>query len=305
MSGTHDGSIGTRRALAARAAGALLAWALLASGCAKHGPHAELTQPPAARPPVSDSVTVGLWHLDERIGTHVSDSSPFELNGTAGPDTRVDFGRYHNARLFPATAQSFVHVPYNPVMESPRGFSIEAWIYLNDYSRYELSGIAMRWTPVPNEQSWLLGVVGRRLANTISSPSPGWFEAETATLAPGHLVFAFRPELAAGTQSFQSSIVLPTNRWLHVAATMDGEVVRIYLDGRLDTQVAVANGIHRSDAPLVLGNALDPRRLTEFGSDLRQDPSNVPLPYYALNGVVDEVRLSNVARKSFESADQR
>ena len=129
--------------------------------------------------------------------------------------------------------------------------------------------------------------------------------ALAATLAAGHLVFAFRPEIAAGTQSFQSSVVLPTNRWIHVAASMDGEVVRLYLDGRLDAQVAVANGIHRSEAPLVLGNALDPRRLTDFGSELRQDPSNTPLPFYALNGIVDEVRLSNVARRSFESADLR
>lgn len=295
---------GENASRARRWAVAIAALALLAHGCAKHGPHAELPRVFVVRPPVSDSVTVGLWHLDERIGTRVSDSSPFRLDGTAGPDTRVDFGRFHNARLFPATAQSFVHVPYNPVMESPRGFTVEAWVYLNDYSRYELSGIAMRWTPVPNEQSWLLGVVGRRLANTVTSPSPGWFDAETATLGVGHLVFAFRPELAAGTQSFQSSTVLPTNRWLHVAATMDGEVVRLYLDGRLDVQVAVANGIHRSDAPLVLGNALDPRRLTEFGSDLRQDPSNLPLPFYALNGLVDEVRLSNIARREFEAAER-
>jgi hypothetical protein len=90
-----------------------------------------------------------------------------------------------------------------------------------------------------------------------------------------------------------------------VAATVDGEIVRLYIDGRLDVQVAVPNGIHRSDAPLVVGNVLDPRKLTEFGSDLRMDPNNLPLPYYALNGSVDELRLSNAARTSFESADLR
>lgn len=295
---------GPRRALATVGVATLL---LLANGCAKHGPHEVRTPspPPApAAPPSADSVTVGLWHFDERSGTAMNDASPFQLTGTSGPETRVEFGRYRNARAFTATSQSFVYVPYNPVMESPRGFTVETWLYVNDISRYEMSAIAMRWSPIPNEQSWLLGIVGRRLAST-DNPSPGWFDAVTSTLTPGHLVFAFQPKLAAATQIFQTAALLPTNRWVHVAATVDGEVVRLFLDGRLDSQVAVANGIKRSDAPLIVGNAIDPRRLTEFGSDLRQDPVRLPSPYYALNGIVDELRLSNVARTSFESADLR
>jgi hypothetical protein len=95
------------------------------------------------------------------------------------------------------------------------------------------------------------------------------------------------------------------NRWVHVAATVDGEIVKLYIDGRLDVQVAVTNGIRRSDAPLVLGNALDPRRLTDRSGELKQDDSNGVLPWYALNGLVDELRISNVARKTFESTDAR
>ena len=36
-----------------------------------------------------------------------------------------------------------------------------------------------------------------------------------------------------------------------------------------------------------------------------KDPTLLPLPYYALNGIVDELRLSNVARQYFESAGPR
>ena len=294
----------TRRALAALAAFAAL---VLASGCAKTGPHEiRAPSPPAAQPvpPAADSVTVGLWRFDERVGNTASDASPFRLTGTIGPETRVEFGRYRNARAFTATPQSFVYVPYNPVMESPRGFTVELWLFLNDISRYEMSAVAMRWSPIPNQQSWLLGIVGRNVASTVNR-SPGWFEDETSAFTQGHLVFAFRPEMAAATQTFQSAASVPTGRWVHVAASLDGEVVRIFLDGKLDSQVAVANGILRSDAPLVVGNALDPRRLTDFGGDLRQDTANLPSPYYALNGIVDELRLSNTARTTFESADLR
>ncbi len=289
-----------------------VAIALMLGACAKHGPSVadapKAPKSPAriATPPDADSITVGLWRFDERGGNHMTDASPFRLYGTAGPETRPEFGRYKGARGFAATAQSFVFVPYNPVMESPRGFSVEAWVYLNEYSTYELSMIGGRWTPVPNEQSWFLGVVGRKLTPASTGVvSPDWFTSEVALITTGHLVFGFRPEMAAGTQSFGTTATLPLRRWVHVAATIDGEVVKLYIDGRLDVQVAVPNGIHRSDAPLVIGNVLDPRKLTEFGSDLRMDPSNLPLPFYALNGSVDELRLSNAARTTFESADLR
>jgi hypothetical protein len=247
---------------------------------------------------------VGLWHFDDRSGPRVQDSGPFRLNGVAGPEARVEFGRFKSARSFNATVQSFVVVPYNPVMESPRGFTVEAWIYLNNISSYELSAIAMRWSPIQSEQSWLLGVVGRRLAAS-TTPSPGWFTEAVAPFISGRLVFAFRPETANTLQRFSSSATLPTNHWVHVAASVDGELVRIYIDGRLDVQVAVSTGIKPSEAPLVLGNALDPRRLTDVSGELKQDLANSPLPWYALNGFVDELRISNVARKEFESTDAR
>lgn len=285
---------------------AVLGLALLLAACGRKGGEPKPAAPPPAPavPPVADSVTVGLWRFEERVGNTLSDSSPFRMTATTGPDARVEFGRYKNARSFTATAQSFAIVPYNPVMESPRGFTIETWLYLRDYSRYELSVIAARWTPVPNEQSWLFGVVGRKIGST-TTPSPGWFEPQVAGLPSGRLMFSFTPELAAGTQSFMSTSTIPVERWVHVAATLDGEIVKLYVDGRLDSQAAIVNGIRRSTAPLVMGNVLDPRRLTDFGSDLRQDPSIALLPFYALNGTLDELRLSNVARVHFESADLR
>ena len=283
-----------------------LALSLALASCGKRADQPKMITPPPAPaiPPFADSVTVGLWRFDERIGNGLSDSSPFRLSGIAGPDARVEFGRYRNARSFSATAQSFVFVPYNPTMESPRRFTVETWLFLRDISRYELSVIAARWTPVPNEQSWLLGVVGRKIGST-TTPSPGWFESEVGGLPTGRLLFSFTPELAAGTQSFMSTTTLPLDRWVHVAATLDGEIVKIFVDGRLDSQAAVVNGIRRSTAPLVMGNVLDVRRLTDFGSDLRQDPSTALLPFYALNGMLDELRISNVARNHYESADLR
>ena len=259
--------------------------------------------PPAPGPSTADSVTIGLWHFDERSGPRAHDSGPSRLNGVAGPDARVEFGRFKSARSFAGGQQSFVVVPYNPVMESPRAFTVEAWVYLNGLSDRELSAIAMRWSPTPGEQSWVLGVVGQKGGATTASRLGGFSEA-VAPFASGRLILAFRADRASNLQRACSSSTLPMRRWVHVAASVDGEVVRFYIDGRLDGQVVVANGIRPSVAPLVIGNMVDPRRLTDAHGELRQDPAGAP-PTYALDGLVDELRLSKVARKTFESTGVR
>ena len=48
-----------------------------------------------------------------------------------------------------------------------------------------------------------------------------------------------------------------------------------------------------------------PFRAYHGSGELKQDDSNGVLPWYALNGLVDELRISNVARKTFESTDAR
>ena len=58
--------------------------------------------------------------------------------------------------------------------------------------------VAARWTPVPNQQSWFLGVVGRRILD-VQNPSPGWFSSEVSLAGTGRLVFGFRPDMAAAT----------------------------------------------------------------------------------------------------------
>lgn len=292
----------------ARLAAAALPLALLVAGaCGGRGPQAPA--PPAAgraQPPAVDSITIALWRFDEAGGTHVADAGPFALHGTAGLDTRPDFGRYGGARVFTGSTNSFVEVPYNPALESPRGFTVEAWLYLNNVSDYELSPIALRWTPVPTEQSWVFAVCGRRLIPpAVQVASPGWFTAIAAQAQPGHLLFAFVPENAGAVVVLGSSDLLPTGRWVHVAATADGEVARLYVDGRLDAQLAIHDAIRRTSAPLLVGNALDPRLLTTFGGDLRMDTNADPNAYYALDGSLDELRLSSLARTRFESADLR
>ncbi len=259
--------------------------------------------PPVA--PAADSATIGLWRFDENGGTRAADSGPERLDGVAGIDTHSEFGRYRSARGFARSVDSWVMVPYAPQFESHGGFTIEAWVRVDSVAIYEIQVLAARWSPVPNQQAWVFGVSGRNLAPPDVPLSPGWFRPLVGLAPPQRLVFGYQPLLAGAAIGFFSTSELPLARWVHVAASVDGEVVRLFVDGQLDAQYATPGPIRPSEAPLLLGSAFDPRHLTAFGGDLRMDPNALVSVYYPLVGAMDEVRLSRVARTRFESAALR
>jgi len=287
-----------------RAALALVAALLLVLATAGAKKPREPKKPP--EPPAVDSVTVALWALDENGGPLVADSGPFRLRGTAGGDTRTDFGRFRSARVFARAQQSFVVVPRNPALDVRGGFTIEAWVQVNSWSPCELQVVAARWSPVPGEQSWLLGVGGFKQAYPLApAGAPGLFDRHVTDVEAGRLVFLFQPAEAAAPEAYASVGSLPLERWVHVAATVDGSVVRLYLDGRLDSQYATRQTPRASGAPLVLGAFVDERRLSDVGGPLAIEGPSDYSPYYGFDGVIDEVRLSSAARARFESLDTR
>jgi hypothetical protein len=277
----------------AHATAPLLVAALLACGACAHAPSGELAGGGPAT--VADSVTTALWHMNETGGSRVADAGPFRLDGTAGLDTRTAFGRDRNGRVFGRSPNSFVLVPYNPAIEEPT-FTIEAWVYPTAFAIYEDAPIAGRWTPNANEQSWLLSVVGRKFVGT---QGPMLHQPLVAAGSRGQVMFAYQPESASPPQVFFTSRALELNQWTHVAATFDGQVVRFYLDGLIDSQHATVGRVRHSEAPLVMGNFFDPRGLSDFGGDLRAGASIDENAYYAFEGMLDEVRFSNTARTKF------
>jgi hypothetical protein len=246
--------------------------------------------------PGVDSVTTALWHMDEPGGARVADSGPFRLDGTAGLDARTEFGRFKSARHFVASVNSFVYVPANPVYDGGASFTIEAWINLDSYGDYEDTPIAAHWSPAGTDQSWIFTIIGR---NSPSNPGLGDHRVALGGVPPERLAFVFQPEAAGGPRAYYSNRAVPVQRWTHVAATYDGQVVRLFIDGLLDAQFASPGKIRPSAAPLFIGNAFDPRWLTNFSGTFRVDPNYDQTPYYAFQGVIDELRISSAARREF------
>lgn len=286
-----------RRAAAGRAlAGAAL---LVLAGCATAGGPGAAGGVTGA--PV-DSATVAAWRCDETATTRVADAGPLRLDGRAGVDTRADFGRVRNGRLFTKSVDSFVYVGYRAPLDPYRGFTIEAWVYPSAWGEYEVAPLVGRWTQQPGEQSWLLALSGLNISPSFApQPGPSYLSRLVQRGGPGFVVFTFLPDEAGSQRVFATSTALPLERWTHVAVTYDGQLVRFYLNGRQDSQYASAGRIRASRAPLLMGNYFDWRSLSEFGGDLRAELSD-PFPYYAFVGTLDEVRLSNEARADFPYA---
>jgi len=278
--------------------------ALALGGCA-HG--AEVAGgKPVSTGPEPDSVTTALWHMDETGGTRVADSGPFRLDGIAGLDASTTFGRYGRARVFTHSLDSFVQVGYNPALEAPDGFTIEAWIWLSSYGIWEDTPIAGRWDAATGDRSWLFSIVGQSLRPPLAPAlSPGDHTGLVGVASAGVLMFAFLTEDAGAPRSYFSTRPIELKRWTHVAATFDGSVVRIWIDGLPDAQYAVTGRLRASQAPLQVGNAVDPRWLRSFGGDLRADQARNSTPFYALDGLIDELRISSAARSGFPGVKGR
>lgn len=283
----------------APAAGTALAAGLLGialCGCAAGGAGGLRS---VVTPAPADSATVALWRFDETTGSRAGDSGPLRLDGRSGVDTRPDFGRIRNGRLFSRSIDSFVYVEHRPALDPYVGFTIEAWVRPDAWGDYEISPLAGRWTQQPSEQSWLLGISGLNISPQFANlPGPNFLGRLVPRAGPGYLVFAFVPDGGGAARSFSSAATVPLERWTHVAASFDGEVVRLFLNGRQDSQYASAGRIRASAAPLLMANYFDWRGLSEFGGDLRMEQGDRN-PYYAFQGALDEVRLSNEARTQF------
>jgi len=77
-----------------------------------------------------------------------------------------------------------------------------------------------------------------------------------------------------------SEPVLQTGRWHHLAGVFDGREVRLYVDGRLLASKAGTGARRRNPWPLFVG----------------ADPDRHGRPCSGIEGLVDEVRVSSVAR---------
>ncbi|PAW75798.1 MAG: hypothetical protein B9S32_17210 [Verrucomicrobia bacterium Tous-C9LFEB] len=97
--------------------------------------------------------------------------------------------------------------------------------------------------------------------------------------AKRHLVWSVQAE--GRELSVASKAFIYPGDWIHVAGTYDGESLRVYVNGDLSGEVSASNGnIAPATAYLLVGYA-----------------DGAEQPYFC--GLIDAIRISNVARKEF------
>ncbi|MCJ7491913.1 MAG: LamG domain-containing protein [Dehalococcoidia bacterium] len=225
------------------------------------------TPTPTSTPgaPTPDPSLVAHWKLDEGSGTAAADSSG---NGNAGAlygPTWVA-GRDGSALHFDGT-DDYVEVPDDDTLDLTTGAAVAAGVRVDGTTGY-VQELVSKWFACPGE--W----------------KSAWaFEMESNGVTAG-----WGTTIGTGFDMLLSNSTVPLGTWFHYAATFDGSVKKVYIDGQETASRAVPGTLGTNSNPLQLGrNAYD---------------TCYPEQRYWFKGTVDDVRIYNRALTAQEIRDQ-
>jgi chitodextrinase len=187
---------------------------------------------------------VAAYSFDEGAGTTVTDRSGHGNNGTLSNVAWSPSGVFGSAASFNGTANSFISVPDSTSLDLTNGMTLEAWVKPSS-----LDG----WNTV------------------LFKEGTGWYSyalyANTGNNRPSGNVSALSDADLRGTAQ------LPLNTWTHLAATYDGTVLALYVNGVQEATLLTPGPITTSNGQLRIGS-----------NSIWGEP---------FDGLIDEVRVYN------------
>jgi len=187
------------------------------------------------------------WTLDEGAGDTIYDTSGNNNNGTINGAT-WGTGKYGNALQFNGQ-DNYVEIPTSDSLEIEDNVTVAAWVNWIDAGDTWICILANGQQNGPWENYGLfINRTSRFLYFTLSLDSE-------------HV-----------PQQTANNLTVP-NEWVHVCATWDGSNARIYVNGKMELEIA------------------QPGTLSAPGLPLRIGHRNGSVHYF--NGTIDEVRIYN------------
>jgi hypothetical protein len=196
-------------------------------------------------PPPNEVNTIGLWHFTDGSGNAFVDSSGNGNNGTIFNGSWNSGGKFGAAAVFNGSS-TYAEIPSSSLFNLTN-FTIDGWFkFYNNGTQ----ALLRRRMPTNTEEAYRLEIRDWKLVCNLRG--------------------AINPE--SKTQFVQG-------RWYHLACTYDGQNLRLYVNGQLETTMSFTDGVPASQGPIILGR-------NSANSDY-------------VNGQIQGLRISNVARSSF------
>ncbi len=214
---------------------------------------------------VPDEHTIGLWHFDEGAGTVAYDDTKYGNNGIlGGTGTGSNLPAWTTGKFGYAHSydgiNDIVAAPDRLSVSITGNISIEAWL---------------KFSALPSANQ-AFPIVKKR---ALSSDS---YELCIQDDGKPRLLIDTGP---AGGNYIDGNTVVNDNKWHYIAATWDQTALNLYIDGISDAAPVAHTGI--------MNNTLD---FLYFG----YHPGDSATDYDYYNGLMDCIRISNIARSPQE-----
>ncbi|MDR3456038.1 MAG: immunoglobulin domain-containing protein [Verrucomicrobiae bacterium] len=179
----------------------------------------------------------------------------------------VTFGPGEVGQAFNFAGNANITVPNQPTLNPTNQLTVECWIYPRARAAFTWPQDVVTKDGECVNRQYILGIDN----NNSQGTGAGIFESTVW--------------LGSGAVPVSGATVVQTNTWYHVAVTYDGALLKLYVNGAVDGQVAVTGPIVTGSEPVRLGGGA---------------PSGCT-PYF-FNGMLDEPAIYNRALASNEIA---
>jgi uncharacterized repeat protein (TIGR01451 family) len=181
----------------------------------------------------SDPTLVGCWQMEEGSGTVLVDGSTFTNDASIVSSPAWAAGKVGTYALDLNGTSQYAFVPDDASLDLTNQITIAAWIKPEQYATQDLINKATNGVTDGYELT---------LATTKTDPS-------------SQKVFFRINQVANGDNlRINATTEYPINgTWMHVAATYDGAIMRLYINGIQESSIATTELIATNNLPLTIG----------------------------------------------------